>query len=126
KEKKVVKYYFRYADDLVILSSSKSYLHELFSEIQIYFKDQLNLKIKGNYQVFPVVSRGIDFVGYVHYHSHTMLRKSIKKRFARAVTKNKGPESIAAYWGWAKHANTKNLLKKLLTDEQLQRFQYKA
>src|SRR5690606_34753059 len=126
KEKKGVKYYFRYADDLVILSSSKSYLHSLLKEIKIHLDGLLNLKVKEDYQVFPVASRGVDFVGYVHYHSHTMLRKSIKKRFARAVAKNKGSESIAAYWGWAKHANTKNLLKKLLTDEQLQRFQHKA
>lgn len=124
KETKKVKYYFRYADDLVILSSDKNYLHQLFNEIKVYLKEELNLNIKYNHQVFPVESRGIDFVGYVHYHTHTLLRKSIKKRFARAVSKNKSHESIAAYWGWAKHGNTRNLIRKLLPNEQLQKLQY--
>lgn len=37
----------------------------------------LKLKVKRNYQVFPVDSRGIDFLGYVFRHTHTRLRKSI-------------------------------------------------
>ncbi|EKF56213.1 Retron-type reverse transcriptase [Galbibacter marinus] len=124
KEEKGVKYYFRYADDIVALASSKTYLHQLFIEMNNYINDRLNLQFKGNHQVFPVNSRGIDFVGYVHYHTHTLLRKSIKKRFAKSVSKKKKHASIAAYWGWAKHADSKNLLKKLLTHEQFQRFQH--
>lgn len=118
KEVKRVKYYFRYADDIVVLSSSKNELHNLLTEIKDYLSLELKLQVKGNHQIFPVEARGIDFVGYVHYHTHTKLRKSIKKRFAKAISKGKGKETIAAYWGWAKHANTKNLMKKLLPNEQ--------
>lgn len=118
KEKKRVKYYFRYADDLVILSQNKAELHQLLNDIKTYLKINLKLQVKGNYQIFPVAARGIDFVGYRFYHSHTLLRKSIKKRFAKAVSKKKGRASIAAYNGWAKHADTKHLLKKLLPNEQ--------
>lgn len=117
KEVKKVKYYFRYADDFVILSDSKEYLHHLLKECREYLEEKLKLKIKPNYQVFPIVSRGIDFVGYKHYHTHTLLRKSIKKRFAKAVKSGKGKESIASYRGWAVHADTKNLIKKLLNEE---------
>ncbi|MCF0070251.1 RNA-directed DNA polymerase [Dyadobacter sp. CY261] len=113
KEMKNVKHYFRYCDDLVILGDSKPALHQLLSEIREYLRDKLGLDVKGNYQIFPVASRGIDFVGYRMYHTHTMLRKSIKKSFARAIAKGKGPESIAAYKGWAKHANCLNLIKVL-------------
>lgn len=121
KEEKQVRYYSRYADDIVILSSDKTYLHGLLKEIRAYLSANLNLAIKENHQVFPVVDRGIDFVGYKHFHTHTLLRKSIKKSFARAIAKNKAWSSIASYNGWAKHADSKNLIKKLLPDEKIQR-----
>jgi RNA-directed DNA polymerase len=116
KEVLSVKYYFRYADDIVILSHSKAELHALFVKIERYLNQSLKLTVKGNYQVFPVDKRGIDFLGYVFYHTHTLLRKSIKQRFARNLAK-KGIEnnaSIAAYNGWAMHCNSKHLLKKLI------------
>lgn len=112
KETKVVKYYFRYADDLVILSSNKEYLHALLSEIRSYLKDELNLEVKGNYQVFPVASRSIDFVGYRFYHTHIMLRKSIKKNFCRMLKNRPNDKSIASYGGWLKHCNARHLEKK--------------
>jgi RNA-directed DNA polymerase len=114
KEEKRVKYYFRYADDLVILADNKPYLHTLLADIRAYMTENLKLKIKGNYQVFPVKERGIDFVGYVFRHTHTLLRKRIKQNFARMIAKNKNPQSIASYNGWALHCNSKNLLNKLL------------
>ncbi len=114
KEAKCVKHYFRYADDLVILSDNKAQLHQLLAEITEYLHTKLKLEVKSNYQVFPVVARGIDFVGYVHYHTHTMLRKSIKQAFARMIARNDNMPSRASYYGWAKHCNSKNLLKKLL------------
>lgn len=114
KETRGVKYYFRYADDLVILSDNKPFLHQLLSDIKIYLKDNLKLSVKDNYQVFPVDARSIDFVGYRFYHTHTLLRKSIKKNFARMISKNKNDASIASYWGWAKHCNSNHLLKTLL------------
>jgi retron-type reverse transcriptase len=114
KETKLVKYYFRYADDMVILADNKAYLHQLFAEIRTYLQEKLKITVKDNYQVFPVEARGIDFVGYVFYHTHTLLRKSIKQNFARMIHKNKNAKSIASYYGWASHCNSKHLLKKLL------------
>jgi RNA-directed DNA polymerase len=121
KEEKSVQYYFRYADDIVILSDSKAHLHQILSYIRDYFTVNLRLEIKSNYQVFPVAVRGIDFLGYRFYHTHTMLRKTIKQNFARSMAKGNNPASLAAYYGWAKHANTKHLLKKLLNDDQFRR-----
>lgn len=118
KEKLRIKYYFRYADDMVILHHDKNYLHQVLKDIEIYFKNNLKLQIKNNWQVFPVEKRGIDFVGYKHYHSHIMLRKSIKKRFAKMIKSKLKKASVASYMGWAKHCNSKNLLKKLMADVQ--------
>ena len=118
KETKSVKYYFRYADDIIVLHSNKAYLHELLHEIKRYFNQKLKLTVKSNYQVFPVAKRSIDFVGYRFCHTHTLLRKSIKKSFAKMLKRNKNKQSIASYMGWAKHCNSVNLIRKLIPDAQ--------
>ncbi len=120
KEEKKVKYYYRYADDMVILSDNKEKLHALRKEIQEYLQN-MKLTLKPDYQVFPVESRGIDFVGYVFRHSHILLRKSIKKSYARkaarlhkkGITEKEFKQAICSYTGWAKHCNSINLQNKL-------------
>ena len=111
------KYYFRYADDIVMLSNRKDHLHKLLDFTKDYFS-KLKLDIKSNFQIFPVESRGIDFVGYVFRHDYTLMRKSIKKRFAKAIKKRPCnltdlPKIHSGYWGWAKHCNSRNLLNSL-------------
>lgn len=113
KEKKKVKYYFRYADDLVILSDSKPCLHQLLANIRKYLDRKLKLQVKDNYQVFPVDARSIDFLGYRFFHTHTLLRKRNKKNLARAIARGANEQTIASYMGWAKHCNSRNLVKTL-------------
>jgi retron-type reverse transcriptase len=123
KEEKGIEYYYRYADDIVILGSDKDELHSLLHEIRAYFSDRLKLKVKRNYQVFPVDSRGIDFLGYRFFHSHTLLRKSIKHKFCSRVaklnkrkttpTKEQYKQQICSWWGWCKYCNSINLINKL-------------
>ena len=122
KEKKRVKYYWRYADDIVILAHDKDVLHELLHEIRAYLRT-LNLSVKHNYQVFPVDSCGIDFLGYVFYHSHTLLRKTIKQKLCRrvaklnkrkvALTKEQYKQQICSWWGWCKYCDSIHLINKL-------------
>lgn len=114
KQEKKVKNYFRYADDIMIMARTKEELHILLADMRTYLSDKLKLTIKDNYQIFPVDARGIDMIGYVYFHGYTRMRKSIKKDFARMLTYRKNKESIASYCGWAKHADSTNLLKKLL------------
>lgn len=114
KEIKKVKYYFRYCDDIVILNSNKIELHKLLINIKSYLSSKLKLEIKNNYQIFPINSRGLDFVGYKTYHTHTLIRKSIKNNFIRMINKNNNGKSKASYYGWFCHANTYNLRKKYL------------
>jgi len=116
KETMGVKYYFRYADDIVILAPTKKELHTLRILIADYLHDNLKLEVKRNYQVFPVTN-GIDFLGYVHRPTHVLLRKSIKLRFIKAVKSNKPKSSIASYLGWTKHANCRNLEKKYINEK---------
>lgn len=113
KEHKRVEYYYRYADDIVVLDCDKSRLHALLVDIKAYLCD-LRLDVKENHQVFPVDARGIDFVGYVFYHTHIRIRKHIKQSFARKLAKSKDHRSKSSYLGWLQHCNAKHLTKKLL------------
>lgn len=119
KEQFGVRYYYRYADDIVVLASSKDELSGILIAMNHYLYDNRRLAIKSNYQIFPVDSRGIDFVGYVSYHTHTLMRKSIKQNFCRAVAKLNKQGSVSkkeykirvcSWLGWAKHCNSIHLI----------------
>jgi hypothetical protein len=114
KEVMGCKYYFRYADDIVILSDSKEFLHKVLEDIKIQLAE-LKLELKPNYQIFPVADRGIDFIGYKFYHTHVLLRKSIKQRMLKLInkrmSKNKLKTHLQSYFGWCKYCNSKHLLQ---------------
>lgn len=85
KEQKHIKHYYRYMDDIVILSDSKEYLHGQRLEISEYLANNLALALKENWQVFPTAVRGIDFVGYRCFGEYTLLRTRTKKRLHQAI-----------------------------------------
>lgn len=129
KEEKQTRYYFRYADDMIILSDGKDHLHRLTKEIQDSLRNNLKLDLKSNYQVFPVDARGIDFVGYVFFHDHILMRKRIKKNLCKRASKlNKRKISpkeykigICSYLGWAKHCDSRHLIRKVIKNEEVLR-----
>ena len=118
KEVLHIKYYFRYADDIVILAETKKQLWQWRDRLFDYITTDLDLEVKSNWQIFPVKSRGIDFVGYVFYHTHTAVRKSIKiklkklirKYLTDKITKEELDRSLSAYFGWLKFCDSKHLL----------------
>lgn len=108
KETVKIRYVIRYMDDVVILHSSKVFLHEVLAEIKTYLKMELKLELKGNYQTFPTAIRGVDFVGYRHFYGFKLLRKTTAKNFKRkmldltkagAIT-DSDRCSIHSYAGW--------------------------
>lgn len=130
KEKKNCRYYQRYCDDLVILHSDKKFLSQLRKDISNYLEIELNLKLKGDWQIFPVDKRGIDFLGYRFFHDYILLRKSIATRFKRRMKqikkgyKNLTPinilSGIMSYCGWVKYANCYRLQRKYI-DNRIKR-----
>ena len=123
KEKYQIKYYFRYCDDIVILSESKTKLWEVLYAIKNYCK-LLILSIKENYQIFPTNIRGVDFLGYRFFHDFTLLRKSIAIRFKNKIknikknhyemSKTNIINGIMSYYGWTKHGDCKQLFDKYI------------
>lgn len=122
KEVKKVKYCIVYMDDIVILGESKEYLHKLRKDIEEYLSVNLKLKIKENWQVFPVDVRGVDFVGYRHFRKYTLLRKSTYKKMKHKMTMIKRKNNISysewcsinSYKGWLIHCNSFNLYNKYI------------
>lgn len=116
KEDAKCKYYYRYADDIVILDDDKDHLKNILIAIKFYFHNILKLELKPNYQVFPIESRGIDFVGYVFRHKYRLLRKSIKIKISKLMhkyTNNKISKHVfesrmTSYRGWLKFCNSKH------------------
>lgn len=122
KEVMKVKHYFRYCDDMVILGSDKEWLHFLRGMVELKL-GEIELGLKGNWQVFPVESRGIDFLGYRFWHTHTLVRKSIVRNFKKKYRARKA-SSIAAYNGWFCWADTGNLRNKYKWRNQNGRIQF--
>ena len=79
------KHYYRYMDDIVILSGSKEQLHRIFRSVERYMADELHLTIKDNYQIFPVEARGIDFIGYRIWRNRVILRKTTFNRLRKTA-----------------------------------------
>jgi len=124
KEEIGIKYYFRYMDDIVILHSSKEFLHELKIKIDKYFDEELKLTIKHTWQVFPTRVRGLDFVGYRFFGEYTLLRKTTGKQFKRKMRyinkkreNNVDPSftdwcSFNSYKGWLMYCDSYRLSQK--------------
>ena len=136
KEEKHIRHYFRYMDDICIFSKCKEELHKLRKEIDKYFKMNLYLTIKSNWQVFPTFTRGLDFVGYRIFRNFVLLRKSTCKQFKKKMTHiikkiNHGMEmnfsewcSINSYKGWLLRCDSFRLSEKYLHPLQVPAEQY--
>lgn len=97
KEEKHLKAVARYMDNVIILSNDKEELHRLRKEIEEFIWDNLHLKLKGNWQVYPIAARPIDFIGYRYGKDFTLLRKETCQRFKRLCNKIKNANYCSAH-----------------------------
>ena len=115
KDRYGVRHFYRYCDDGVVLGKSKAELWEIRDAVHEQV-EQIDLKVKPGERVFPV-DEGIDFLGYVIYPDHVLLRKRIKQKFARKMHEVKSRKRrrvlIASFYGMAKHADCIMLFNKL-------------
>ncbi len=73
-------HYLRYCDDFIILSRDQHYLLCLIARIGEYLAENLQLELHPNKIILRKLSTGIDFVGYVFFAHHTLLRNRTKQR----------------------------------------------
>lgn len=116
KEQLGCKYYYRYCDDMVLLSGNKKQLHQWREQIDQVLDLKYKLSVKSNWQVFDVDSRGIDFMGYRFFHGFTLLRKRIKnnmiQKLREALSADEYADVLNRYNSWLCHADTYRLTQK--------------
>lgn len=121
KEELGIKYYIRYVDDLVLLGSNKKKLHKVRQAISDYLNG-IDLKMKGDWQVFKVNGRAIDFLGFRFFRNKTILRKRNALRIRRRISKigkkghlnYKDSCAVVSYWGWIKRSDSYNFYNKYI------------
>lgn len=114
KRKLKVKYCIRYADDFVILSENKEHLVNLIPGIAEFLKTNLALSLNEKKVFIRPLSSGIDFLGWVHFPYHRILRTTTKRRMFKRLKQNSSKETMASYLGLLKHGNTYKLIRKYL------------
>jgi len=80
KHKLKVKYYIRYANDFVILSEDKKYLECVLEQMKEFLVNNLKLTMHPDKVFIKTISSGVDFLGWMHFPKHRVLRNSTKKR----------------------------------------------
>lgn len=108
-----VKYCVRYADDFVILHSSREYLESILPKISEFLETRLKLTLHPNKVFIKTFASGLDFLGWVHFSTHRVLRTSTKRRIFKKLSKKFEASSIASYRGLLRHGNAFKLLQEL-------------
>ncbi len=108
-----VRYYIRYADDFVILSDKKSELILILQYIVVFLKENLKLELHPDKVFIKTIASGVDFLGWVHFPEHRVLRTSTKKRMMRKVENNTKPGTVQSYLGLIGYGNSRKLEKKI-------------
>ena len=126
KRKLSLKYYVRYADDVVIIVENRKIAKEIQSKLIKFLDKSLNLKPnKRKTQIFPI-NQGINTVGFKIYATHRLLRNDSKKKIKRKckkmrrliidknMTQEKAEQILNSWKGHAEHGNSYNFIQTLL------------
>ncbi|EKE16210.1 MAG: hypothetical protein ACD_11C00027G0010 [uncultured bacterium] len=113
KHKMKVKYYIRYADDFVFLSEDKKQLEQYISIAHKLLSEELKLELHPDKVFIKTLSSGVDFLGWINFSDHRILRTSTKKRMFRRIKQNRKNETIQSYLGLLSHGNARGLIKEI-------------
>ncbi len=114
KHKLKAEYYIRYADDFVILSDDKTWLENLIEPIKKFLKEKLKLELHADKIYIKTLVSGLDFLGWVRFFDHRVLRTATKRRMMKRIKENPTPETLNSYLGLLSHGNTRRLQSKAL------------
>lgn len=84
-----VKVYIRYADDCIVTSRDLSYLEDLLPKVRQFLDSTLLLEIHPRKVLIRKWHQGIDFLGYVLFPHHTILRPKTKRRLLKKLKMKK-------------------------------------
>ncbi len=104
------RYYIRYADDFVIFSQNKDHLVSLILHISSFLSEKLHLTLHPNKVFIKTIASGIDFLGWVHFPDHRVLRTATRRRMLARVNET----NLSSYFGLLRHGNARKLCKEIL------------
>jgi retron-type reverse transcriptase len=108
------KYYIRYADDFVFFSDNRKQFETILPHIREFLWEHLRLELHPNKVFIKTVASGVDFLGWVHFLYHRVLRTATKRRMIKKLRSSVKPESITSYRGMLSHGNSWKLQRKYL------------
>jgi RNA-directed DNA polymerase len=114
------KYYIRYADDFVVLSEDKDWLLEILPQMKNFLVERLKLKMHPNKVSIKTYTSGVDFLGWVNFTDHRVLRNTTKRRILNNLqkqiykTKVTNEDSRQSYLGLISHGNTCRLKNEII------------
>ncbi len=117
-----VKYYIRYADDFVILQNDKMELEKLLPKISAFLIESLKLSLHPDKVFIKTFASGVDFLGWVHFPKHRVLRTSTKRKMLRSIADNPKPETVQSYLGMLSHGNTYRLVNRISLKSEVENF----
>jgi len=109
KHRLKAKYYIRYADDFVLLSESKELLEKQVGPIRQFLQKELHLELHPDKIFIKTLASGVDFLGWVHFPDHRVLRTRTKQRMIKRVRENPNSQTMQSYLGLLRHGNTQKI-----------------
>jgi hypothetical protein len=108
------KHYIRYADDFVFLSQDKKWLESLIPRIANFLESELALMLHPKKLQIKTFASGVDFLGWVHFSNHRVLRTTSKRKMFRTIVEKNGKEeTVQSYLGLLSHGNAERLQTKV-------------
>ncbi len=104
-------YYIRYADDFVVMHYDKNILVELLPKIGEFLSNNLKLSLHPDKVFIKTFASCVDFLGWVHFSNHRVLRSATKKRMFRNLGREVSKEMVQSYIGLLSHGNGYKLKK---------------
>jgi hypothetical protein len=88
------KYYIRYADDFVFLSEDKAWLLDILPKVREFLMSNLRLTLHPDKIFLKTVASGLDFLGWVHFSDHRVLRRTTQRRMFARIGDNPTGETV--------------------------------
>jgi RNA-directed DNA polymerase len=111
-----IKRYLRYADDMVFLSADEQYLVEILPKIGLFLRGNLKLNLHPNKIIIKSIASGVDFLGWVHFPDHRILRKNARRRMFNRIKISPNNPTLQSYLGLLSHGNTYKIKSKVLNE----------
>ena len=106
--------YLRYADDFVIIHHNKNLLLEVLPKVYDFLANKLKLTLHPNKIFLQTATSGVDFLGWVHFPYHRVLRTATKKRMFKKLEVLRKLEVLQSYLGLLGWGNGYKIARKVL------------